>query len=298
MQTLRRLLIIGCGDIALRAAPVLRKKFRLYGLTRSAEKHSQLRSLGITPIIGDLDSRASLLRIGGIADAILHTAPPPALTPNTGNFDTRTRNLLCALNQGAILPRRLVYISTSGVYGDCAGANIDETRRINPQTPRARRRVNAEHQLREWGKRLHVNIAILRAPGIYGADRLPLERLEKRTPVLLENEDVFTNHIHADDLAQACVAALFLALPQRAYNVGDATSVKMGAYFDLIADAFNLPRPPRISKAEAERVMTGLSFSFMRESRRLDNRRLREELRVVLKFPTVEALLKTIRDKP
>jgi nucleoside-diphosphate-sugar epimerase len=290
---MQRLLIIGCGDVALRAAPVLRTKFLLYGLTRSADQFALLRRYGIRPILGDLDSLSELQRIVGVAHAVLHTAPPP----NHGQADTRTRHLICAMGKSVILPRQLVYISTSGVYGDCGGAHIDETQPTHPQTARAGRRVDAEAQLRRWGRRSGVNVSILRAPGIYAAERLSLERLRKGMPVLRSEEDVFTNHVHADDLAQACVAALFRGRPQRTYHTSDSSEIKMGDYFDKLADAFELPRPPRVSRAEAERLIAEPGLSFMRESRRLSNQRLVEELRVSLRFPTIESALKILSAK-
>ncbi len=290
MKSLPRLLIIGCGDVALRAAPLLHKKFHLFGLTRNAENFASLRSHGIVPIIGNLDSPASLSRIGGLAHYVLHTAPPP----NHGGHDTRTRHLICALNKSEILPQRVVYISTTGVYGDCAGAKIDETRPLNPQTPRAKRRVDAEQRLRRWSMDNDISLSILRAPGIYAAERLPLARLQKGLPVLHQAEDVFTNHIHADDLAQACIAALFRGRPQRAYNTCDGENMNMGDYFDLVAQAFSLDKPPRVSRLEAERLIGEPGLSFMRESRRVDNQRMLQELRLRLHYPTVEFLLQNV----
>lgn len=197
------------------------------------------------------------------------------------------RRLLAALRSGKSLPQRLVYISTSGVYGDCAGERVPETRRLRPQTPRARRRVDAEQQLRRFGRTAGTCLSILRAPGIYAADRLPLERLQRGTPVLAAEDDVFTNHIHADDLAMLAVAALRRGLPNRVYNASDASHLKMGEYFDLVADRFGLPRPPRISREEAEKTLSPVQLSFMSESRRLDNRRIGRELRVGLRYAQV-----------
>ncbi|MEY4729037.1 MAG: hypothetical protein RL020_195 [Pseudomonadota bacterium] len=291
MKSLPGLLIIGCGDVALRAAPLLRKKFHLFGLTRNVANFPLLRRHGIIPVLGDLDIPASLLRLGGLAQNILHTAPPP----NTNLRDTRTRHLICALNKSIILPQRVVYISTTGVYGDCAGANIDETRPVNPQTPRAQRRVDAEQRLRAWTMDNGISLSILRAPGIYAAERLPLQRLQKQTPVLNQADDVFTNHIHADDLARACVAALFRGRSQRAYNICDGENKKMGDYFDLVADRFDMARPPRVSRAEAEHLIAEPGLSFMRESRRLQNRRMAEELRLRLIYPSVETLLNSLK---
>jgi len=258
-------------------------RYRLYVLTRSCERIALLRSCGATPILGDLDRAASLTRLAGLPDDVLHLAPPPG----AGDVDLRTANLIRTLGTGGSLPQRFVYLSTSGVYGDCAGARVHEHTALRPQSERARRRVDAERRLRAWGRDSGVRISILRVPGIYAAERLPLERLRAGTPALRPEEDVFTNHIHADDLAGIVLDTLARGRPQRAYNASDASEMKMGEYFDLVADAFGLVRPRRISLEEAGRVMSPALLSFMRESRRLDNRRLTRELRVRLRYPSV-----------
>jgi nucleoside-diphosphate-sugar epimerase len=186
--------------------------------------------------------------------------------------------------------RRLVYGSTSGVYGDCAGALVTESCAVAPATPRAQRRVDAEARVRHWGRLTGAVASVLRIPGIYSTDRPggdPRERVRRSAPVLQPAEDVYTNHIHADDLARACVAALVRGAPQRVYHVSDDTDMKMGDYFDLVADLFAMPRPPRISRTEAAEQLPAMALSFMGESRRLVNRRLQRELRVVLRYPTV-----------
>ena len=286
------LLIAGCGDVALRAAPLLQAHYRLLGMYRRPENRESLRLQGITPVFGDLDIPDSLSKISGLAHAVLHLAPPP----NLGRHDNRTANLLAALTRtrrpktkikAAMLPQRLVYISTSGVYGDCEGRLVDETHVLNPQTERALRRVDAERQLRSWGLRTGVSVSILRVPGIYAGNRLPLARLRDGIPALLPEQDSFTNHIHADDLARIVVAALRLARPGRVYHACDDSHLKMGEYFDLIADRFGLPRPPRVSRAEAAGQISPGMLSFMRESRRLINTRLKHELHVNLRYPTV-----------
>jgi nucleoside-diphosphate-sugar epimerase len=288
----RTLLIVGCGDVALRAAPLLQAHYRLLGLYRRPEIRAKLRLHGITPVYGDLEAPDSLDKISGIARAVLHLAPPP----DRGQQDPRTANLLAALTgrpriKGTILPQRFVYISTSGVYGDCRGALIDETRLINPQSPRALRRADAERRIREWGLRNSVNVSVLRVPGIYALDRLPLARLREGCLALLPEEDSYTNHIHADDLARIVVAALRHAKPGRIYHACDDSSLKMGEYFDMVADRFGLPRAQRIPRAQAERRISPGMFSFMRESRRLTNSRIKHELRVSLRYPTVAECL-------
>jgi len=282
--------LIGCGDIALRAASMLRGRARIYGLTRRADEVPKLRAQGIVPLVADLDDFATLRRLATAPFAVLHCAPPPS----DGRDDPRTQRLLAALTRARIIPQRFVYISTSGVYGDCAGARIAETRTRRAQTPRAKRRMAAEDRLRSWAARHGVQLALLRAPGIYAESRLPLERIKQATPVLAADDDVFINHVHADDLARAAVAAIFHGRPNRAYNVTDDAEMKMGGWFDTVADAFQLPRPPRVTWEEAEQRIAPMLLSFMSESRRLVNTRMKRELRVRLAYPTPQVLLAAV----
>ena len=279
------LLIIGCGDVGMRVVKLLRGRWRLIALTSSALRCDALRAAGVLPLVGDLDAPDTLARLAGLADAVLHLAPPPPLGPT----DPRTAQLLQALaRKGRV--RRIVYGSTSGVYGDCDGARFDETRTVNPSTERARRRVDAERRLRWYGRAFGVTVTLLRIPGIYASDRVgghPRERLARGAPVLAAAHDVFTNHIHADDLARACVAALHRGPPQRVIHASDDTEMKMGDYFDLAADLEGVPRPRRISPQQARDELAPMQLSFMGESRRLSNMRLKRELRLRLRYPTV-----------
>jgi nucleoside-diphosphate-sugar epimerase len=177
------------------------------------------------------------------------------------------------------------------VYGNCDGALVPETRPVAPATDRARRRLDAETTLRAWGRRNHVSVTVLRVPGIYSRDRLPLERLRARTPVLRNDDDVYTNHIHADDLADIALAALERGRAGRIYNVADRSNLKMGEYFDLVARAFSLPAPPRISRAEAHQHLSRTLLSFMSESRRLRTDRMLRELEIRLSYPSVQSAL-------
>jgi nucleoside-diphosphate-sugar epimerase len=282
---MRRLLIIGCGDVMRRALPQLVQRWHVLALVR--RRDPQLAALGVTQIEGDLDQPGTLTRLAGICDAVIHSAPPPA----QGNGDPRTRNLIAALQRGKSLPRQLVYISTSGVYGDCGGARVPETRAPAAQSARAARRVDAERRLRRFGRQRgrHCRVSILRAPGIYAEDRLPLERLHKQLPLMLHAEDSHTNHIHAADLGRACSAALARARANRIYNINDDSSLAMGEWFDALADAFSLPRAPRLPREEVRRSVPPLQWSFMNESRRLDNTRMKRELHLRLRYPTVAA---------
>jgi nucleoside-diphosphate-sugar epimerase len=284
------LLIVGCGDVGLRVLRLLRGRWRVLALTSSAARCADLRRAGAVPLVGNLDAAPTLQRLAGLADAVLHLAPPPL----DGVRDPRTAALLAALaRRGRV--QRIVYASTSGVYGDTGGARFDETRSVRPTTDRARRRVDAEQRLRWYGRALGARVTVLRIPGIYAADRAgghPRERLLRASPVLCVQDDVYTNHIHADDFARACVAALHRGLPQRVVHVCDDTEMRMGDYFDLAADLCNLPRPPRISRAQATRQLSPMLMSFMSESRRLDNHRLKHELRLRLRHPTVHSGLR------
>jgi nucleoside-diphosphate-sugar epimerase len=261
--------MVGFGDIAHRTAALLPKGMELRAVSRAN---------GV-----DLDRLDTLGSLGGWADTVLHCAPPPA----AGTSDPRTTNLLASLDAGGILPSRIVYISTSGVYGDCGGELVDELRPANPQTQRAVRRVDAETQLLAWGERQKSAVVILRAPGIYAADRLPVERLMRAKPTLIDEEDVYTNHIHADDLAAIARAALEPTALAGVYNASDDTHLKMGEWFDLCAERLGLPKPPRVTRSQAAREIPEIQLSFMNESRRLSNRKMKEALGVRLTYPTV-----------
>ena len=324
------LLLVGCGDVGARiGAQALARhpadRLRLVGTVRRAEQAAALRSAGIQPVTADLDGRRGLRRLAGLSRWMVHLAPPPA----SGPTDPRTTRLLAALLAGGarrssrtgrhstgarpgVAPamtapaaaavgrlrlsppparRRWVYVSTTGVYGDCGGACFDETRSVAPASDRAGRRVDAERQVRRAVARRQARACILRVPGIYAHDRLPLDRLRKGLPALRADEDVYTNHVHADDLARIARAALARGRPGRVVHAVDHSDLKMGDYFDRVADAFGLPRPPRVSRGELAAQVSPVMLSFMSESRRLRNTRLARELRVRLRWPDVDATL-------
>ncbi|MFD1555388.1 NAD-dependent epimerase/dehydratase family protein [Paraburkholderia silviterrae] len=242
-----------------------------------------------------------------VARSVPARAPRPAMPSALMRTSTRTSHP----KSFSIVPERtrraahaypahptLVYASTTGVYGDCGGAHIDETRPARPANARAKRRVAAERQLRRATARGALKATIARIPGIYAANRLPLARLAKGTPALVEHDDVYTSHIHADDLAAILLRLATHGRPARVIHASDDSELKMGDYFDRVADAFGLARPPRISRAEAEHELDPTLLSFMRESRRLANARLKRELRVRLRYPDVDAFLRTLPPCP
>ena len=280
-----RVLIVGCGDVGLRVAGLLKASSRLMALTSSSQRVETLQRSGITPMLGDLDKPQTLRRLAGVATHVVHMAPPPL----EGHTDPRTRALVLALRLRS-LPSSMVYGSTTGVYGDCEGEWIDETRRLQPQTARAQRRVNAQDWVNHLGKSGFPRTQVLRIPGIYAMDReggTPRERLLRGTPVLQAKEDVYTNHIHADDLARATVLAMWRGKPLRPMNICDQANMKMGDYMDSVAAMWGLAKPPRISREQANLQLSPMVMSFLNESRRIRADRMTLELRLRLKYPTV-----------
>ena len=315
-RKLLTVLIIGAGDVARRLTTAIGidKRVRWMGLARSVATANALRDNGILPIIGDLDFRRSLKRAGALArgaHAVLHLAPPQgdgvddlrmkrwlaasATTNKLGRHSFARTSATRIKTRAAIRPTtplRNVYVSTTGVYGDCAGERIDETRRTRPANARAKRRVAAESRLRALRAR---RFSILRAPGIYAAERLPLDRLRAGTPALVSGDDVFTSHIHGDDLARAIWLAIFRGGANRVLNIVDDSEQKMGDYFDQVAAAVGLPCPPRLPRASLMCEVSAMLYSFMSESRRIDNTRVKRELRLRLKYPTPAALLRDMK---
>jgi nucleoside-diphosphate-sugar epimerase len=284
-----RVLVVGCGDIGLRVVRLMRSRNSVLALTSSAHRLQALRDAGATPLLGNLDAKSTLRRLSGVATRVLHLAPPPSDGSAGWQTDPRTRDLMQVLSRCAA-PRSLVYASTSGVYGDCEGRWVDETQRLQPHTPRALRRVDAERSVRRFAIHARVHSTVLRVPGIYAQDRdggTPRERLLRGTPVLQQDDDVYTNHIHADDLARACMLAVWRGVGPRCINVCDDTVLKMGDYFDLAADLYGLPRPPRVARNVAKDQLPLMLLSFMSESRRLSNNRMKAELGLKLRYPTV-----------
>jgi len=283
---LTTVLIVGCGYTGLRlATQLLAEGTRVYGLVSSEASGARLQGAGVTPVIADLDSAAQLTSRLPAAEQVVYLAPPP----REGLQDLRIDRVLGALGAG---PDALIYASTSGVYGNCGGAWVDEKRPPNPESERARRRLDAEARINAWARDHERRAVILRVAGIYGPDRLPLPRLRAGTPVICPDEAPYTNRIHVDDLATACRTAL--ASGSGTYNVADDQPTTATAYFYRVADRAGLPRPPCVGMAAAPEVLSPMMLSFLRESRRLDNRRLRKELGVRLQYPDLESGLASL----
>lgn len=286
-------LIVGCGDIGGRVAALERAQGRrVTGLVRSERSAPRLRAAGIRPLVADLDAPASLRDLP-VRDALIYYFAPP---PGRGVTDPRMESFVPVLD-AAGPPARVVLISTTGVYGDCRGEWVTEDRPPNPQADRAKRRLAAEMALRRWSDTRGVPVVILRVSGIYGRGLLPEQRLRAREPVLREEESPYSNRIHADDLARVCFAAGHHSKPGPVYNVSDGHPTTMTDFFYRVADTLGIPRPPAISLAEARERMGEGMLSYLAESKRISNRRLRQELGVELLYPDLAAGLPACFDR-
>ena len=276
-------LIVGCGDIGRRVGRLLLAEGRkVAGVVAGEESAARLKEAGIRPLVANLNDPEELRELPCSGALVFYFAPPPG----GGITDPKVRNF-CAAASGERAPRRLVYVSTSGVYGDCGGATVTEETPANPQTARAKRRYDAEQTLLRWGAEQGVAVIILRVTGIYGPGRIPISRLVDGHPLLRLEESAPTNRIHADDLAQVCVAAAEKGEAGELFNVSDGHPSTMTEYFLAVAELAGLPRPPLVSMEEARRVMTPLMLSYLGESRRMDNTRMLERLEVKLRYPTL-----------
>lgn len=279
----KEVLIVGCGDIGRRVGRLLMGSGRrVNGVVAGEESAAKLKEMGIRPLIANLNDPGELHDLPTAGALVFYFAPPPG----GGITDPKVRNF-CAATTGARVPQRLIYISTSGVYGDRGGAMVTEETPANPQTSRAKRRYDAEQTLLRWGGEQGVTVIILRVTGIYGPGRIPISRLLDGHPLLRLEESAPTNRIHADDLAQVCVAAAEKGEAGEIFNVSDGHPSTMTEYFLAVAELAGLPRPPLVSMEEARRVMTPLMLSYLGESRRMDNSRMLERLGVKLRYPTL-----------
>ncbi len=287
---LPEVLIVGCGDIGMRIARLVQQAGgQICGLARSADSGTRLRTAGIAPVIGDLDDVATLAGLPAGGKLVYYLAPPPA----GGSLDSRMRHFCQALGPPQ-LPIKVVYMSTSGVYGDCGGQLVTEATPLNPQTSRARRRADAEAVVQAWGRQHGVPVVILRVTGIYGPGRLPLARIQQGHPVLREQDAPLTNRIHADDLAVICIKAAQRAGDGDLFNVSDGQPGTMTQYFNTICDMLGFPHLPQVGMDEARRVMNPMMLSYLSESRRMDNSRMLKELGVTLLYPDLESGLRNV----
>ena len=286
MNQYQQIFIAGCGYVGKRLATAMNK--RPICLVRSEQSARICRADGLETVICDLDQEASVDL--PLADTVVIYLIPP---PGTGQTDPRMKHFLQSMTPDNT-PRRIIYLGTTGVYGDCQGAWVDESRAPAPQADRAKRRLDAEQQLHQWQLQNSREIVLLRVAGIYGPDKLPMERLQQNKPMISAEQAPWTNRIHVDDLVQACVAAITRGRNGAVYNLSDGQPAKMTDYFNMVADFTGLPRPPIIAASAAGEKLTAGMQSYLAESRRIDNRRMLEELGITLKYPSLSAGLQQI----
>lgn len=285
--------IVGCGALGQKVAALWQAQGEsVAALSRSANSRQTLMALGVTPVDGDLDQPSTLADLPLHQRLVYYFAPPPGAGCEDSRMDAFCR---MALNNQK--PSRLIYVSTSGVYGDRQGAWVDETTPVQPATDRACRRVAAEQALRRWEKAHNASVIVLRVPGIYGPGRLPLERIRRGVPVIAQDQAPASNRIHIDDLARICVAAGQKGQAGDIFNVADESEASMTDYFNSVADVFSLPRPPQVSMVQAEELLSAEMLSYLKESRRLDTTRLRHRLGVELRYPDLLSGLRACREQ-
>jgi nucleoside-diphosphate-sugar epimerase len=280
----RTCLIAGCGYVGRRLAGRLRQDGRVVALVRSSEAASALRADGLETIVADLDADPAPAALAQASQgaAIAYLAPPP----DSGTTDPRLARFLAAL--GDSRPAVILYMSTTGVYGDTGGSAVDESSPVAPSNDRSRRRVAAETDVREWCAARGVRWVVLRVPGIYGPDRLPLERLARREPALRPEDSGPANRIHVDDLVTSCIAAIERPVAG-VFNVGDGDHSSTTVYLQATAGLAGLPPPELVSLADAPgRISPGM-LAYLVESRRVETQRMREELGVTPRYGTVAA---------
>lgn len=278
--------IIGCGDIGRRVSALYNNQI-IQGLVQSDASRSACEQINIKAISINLDESYHFAN-NQFKDANIYYFAPPA---STGKTDPRLETFLKNISDQ---PKRIVLISTTGVYGDSNGEWIDESTPVNPKADRAQRRLSAEQSLFDWANEYNKEFMVLRVPGIYAKNRLPLARLKKGLAVVNENEAGWTNRIHADDLAQACKAAMQCDQANQIINVTDGNPSSMTDYFNQVADYAKLPRPPQISMKKAEATLSEGMVSYLKESRRIKNNKMLDILMLKLKYPTLASALKPL----
>ncbi len=276
--------IIGCGDIGFRVARELIKQNHQVQATIHFEEGTKVpQSAGIETIIANFDYQEDVPELPLLGRKLFYLMPPQG----GGSSDFRMLNFCRKLSPDNY-PAKIVYISTSGVYGDCGDALVTEETPLNPMSSRAKRRVSAENQLRDQADKFGFELVILRVTGIYGPGRLPIAQLQKGHEVLIAEDAPRTNRIHSLDLVQICLAAMEKGEDGDIFNVCDGEESSMSQYFMAVAERYDLPQPQQLSWAEAEKMMNPLTFSFLKESRRMSNQKMVEKLAIKLQYPTLE----------
>lgn len=280
-----KIFIAGCGYIGERIARISRESgAEVTCMVRSPEHGSRLETTGFHTVVTALDD-ATAVPVFDLADSVLYYLVPP---PGGGITDSRARNFISHIS-GTGKPARVIYMSATSVYGEAGGTVVTEESPAVPDSAMGKRRLDAENAFRDYGAAGNIPVVILRVSGIYGPGRLPLMQINQGQPLLNENESGPSNRIHADDLTAVCVAAAERGRDGEIFNISDGHPSSMTSYFNACADALGLPRQPQVSMAEARQVMSPLMFSYVSQSRIIDNSRMLERLNISLRYENLDA---------
>jgi len=281
--------IVGCGYIGKKVASKL--------LSLGASVECYVHSAGSKEACEALDLRANLLELDNSdfsnewhvqdKNIIAYFAPPP----RHGISDTRMTHFISTLENLKSTPNKIVLISTTGIYGDCQGEWIDESRAVNPQADRAHRRLSAENQLQQYCQSKNIECIIFRVPGIYAIDKLPEKRITSGEPIVSAVDSGYTNRIHAEDLSEFCVEALTQKIKPGVYNCCDGNPSTMNDYFVRVADFLGIDRPKEISLQQAKKELSAGMLSYLAESKRISNKKLLDNFSTKFKYPDLQSTL-------
>jgi nucleoside-diphosphate-sugar epimerase len=286
--------IAGCGYIGSRVARIWRERgAQVTCLVRSPERWAALESEGFSGLAHSFDEPCDLPALAAGGSILFYFVPPPG----GGIIDTRVRHFIAALEHGTP-PATIIYLSATSVYSETGGGVVTEDSPTEPTSAMGKRRLDAEQAFREYGAATGVPVIILRVSGIYGPVRLPLMQISQGQPLLREEESGPSNRIHADDLATICCLAAKKGRDGDIFNVSDGHPSSMTTYFNACADALGYPRQPQVTMEEARQVMSPLMYSYVSESRVVDSRRMREQLGISLRYPTIAEGLAASVDSP
>lgn len=276
--------ILGCGEVGRRLVKALLLQGysadNIIGFVKSSQSMELCAQLGVIGLRFNLDKLGRDLSACNDSSVYYMVAPQ-----KTGETDLRSEAVINHMSDRGIRPKKVVLISTTGVYGDCNGEWVTELSETKPQTERGKRRLNSEQQWLHWGKLSNVPVVVLRVPGIYANSRLPRERIAQKIPVVRPEECGFTNRIHADDLALMCVAAMRKANAGEVFNATDGVPGKISEYLTEAAKVLGLESPPEISMDEGQSILSSGMLSYLSESRKISNDKILRILNFDLRYP-------------
>lgn len=284
-------LIIGCGYVGEKVAlqlMQLESNHNVYATVGSSSKAATLTIQGIKTQAINFDAEdITALTIPREPYRLLYLVPPS----REGEKDTRLQRVLNILQTRP--PVHFVYMGTSGVYGDCQGDWVNESRIPNPTSEPSKRRLHAEKIVDRWSATQQCSRTLLRVSAIYGPERLPIKRIREGRPAVNADESAWSNRVHIEDLTTICIKALAREGLNEIFNVSDGHPTTSEEFISTIARALGMPLPSSISLKQALCEATPAQRIYLTESRRLDNRLLLQKLDLRLRFPTIDSAIES-----